>query len=111
MFAEYNLAFISKLLLDNLGYPDLLFQKARHGSKEGEPAFRGNGQVCFEEPFKFYEGLVVEGNEGNIIYTCSCLFKAVFNGLMREICIVLLPCKPLLLGCGYDLTVPNNAGG
>lgn len=68
-------------------------------------------KVGFKYPFELYEGLVVEGNDGNIIYTCSCLFKAVFNGLMREICIVLLPCKPLLLGCGYDLTVPDNTGG
>lgn len=110
MFTEDYLAVVLKFFLDYLRYPYLLFQETGNCGQKGKPSFGCHGKICFKYSFELYEGFVIKGDKGKIVNPDTCLFKAVIYSLMGEVSVVLLPCKPLLLGSGNNFPIFDKAG-
>ena len=76
--------------------------------KERKPS-RGDGQVRLQDALKFEQRFVVEADRGQIPYRNAALLQAVLDRSGGKPGIALDPGKPLLLGGGDNVAIPQQA--
>ena len=92
------------------GREELLLEPEREAHQEQAEARRGVRDVRLEQPVELEQGLVVEGDEVEILGAQPGLGQAEIHGVLREAVIVLLAREALLLHRGDDLAVAHQAG-
>ena len=105
------LELIFKSRLDDPRQVQFLPHPEWHGHDEGSESCWSVGQVGFQQPFKFEQGLVVEAHVVEITGFQAGLSKTEIDSVFRETVVVFFSGKSLFLGRGNDLTVNQEGRG
>ena len=109
MFREQDLSGVTQFVADHLGDVDLFPKPQRHGLQPGTQPLWRTGEVAHQQAFEGDKGLVVIDDKIKLIGCNSSFLQTIRDGMPGKTRIVLLPGKPLFLGGGEDLPVPDKA--
>ncbi len=99
---------VSKPGLEDPSEVDLRLHPHRKGqAKTGEPR-GGIRQIGLQKTIEFRERLLVVDDKVQLIPSQARLTQAIFDGLLRERCIMALPGETLLLGGSHDLPIHDQ---
>jgi hypothetical protein len=91
-------------------YPEFLLHPQRHRFSEGKERFGECGEVRVENPFKFYNGLIIETDEVNLINRDAGIIETKIDSMAGEAVIVFDPRETFFLSCRQENAISNNAG-
>ena len=101
----------SQLSADNFFDEDLFLGPNGDRREKTENPLRGELHVRGKQPVKLQKAFLVKDRAINIRCRIAAIFKTSFQRFLRELRVMLLARKPLLLSGEDDLPVPDQADG
>lgn len=92
----------------HLLHKHFFFHPQRHSSDKAPPAPRHKSMICFQQPLKLQQRLIIKYHGGKLIERNAGLRQYILNGLCREGGILFYTGKTFLLGGRNNVAVDEQ---